>query len=92
MDEITRRWSEFYSKPYPPEAHIDDADLELLDSDIAGCIGSFIGANGKLELKKVKALERSLKELDQEWEKIPDMAKEYFGELRQMGEEVLSYK
>ena len=90
MEEIIKLWDEYIQTPYPPSAHIDGAELELLDDAIAGCIVTCIRNNGVLDARKIAILKQCLEELTEVEPVIPMDAKENFIKLRAISEKVLN--
>lgn len=89
IEKIKGLWKNFESMPYPKEAHIEEQDLELLDTETAGCISSFISNGGKLDSEKIDILHRCIIDL-YKFDIYPSQAtKDYFQLLIAVSELVL---
>ena len=61
VDEVRELWREQSSEAFPDDCRgqaIDGIDLVLLDSTVAGCIDSWIAANGRLDKDRLAILQK----------------------------------
>lgn len=89
MDIIKKLWRDYIKTPYPHEGHVDDLELEILDTTTAGCISTFISNNGMLDHNKIEILQKCISELDSKIGDIPEPARNHFIQLHSLGEVVL---
>jgi hypothetical protein len=89
IEKIKGLWEKFKKKPYPKDAHIEELDLELLNTEASGCISSFISNGGKLDTEKIGILHKCIIDL-YEFDIYPSQsAKDYFQLLIAVSELVL---
>lgn len=88
MSDLQTLWKNFSTMPFPLSAHESDLQLEALDAQIAGCVSSFLQAN-TLEAEKKEILHQAIERLQEDFERIPEGAQQYFKQLEEMGRQVL---
>jgi hypothetical protein len=91
MDEIRRLWDEHLVASFPASIRgkdINGYDAMLLDTDIAGCVSTFLELQ-KLDEPRIKALQRCQKAL-QVIDTLDDYAQTYYRRLKILAELVLA--
>lgn len=71
-------WEHFKMRPYPDNAHIENLELEKLDTFMAGCISSYLSNSGELDTNKIQILQKCIIDLNKDIVKIPDTARKRF--------------
>lgn len=89
VQTIQSIWEHFKMRPYPDEAHIDNLELEQLDTFMAGCISSYLSNSGKLDANKMQILQKCIIDLNKDIDKIPDSARKRFDLLSVLSSIVL---
>ena len=90
--KILELWNIHLASKFPPGyggETVDDIDLVLLDSDVAGYALTFIQNNGKLDVWRTAILGRSYRDLTVVISHLSGEAKEFFSLLETLSNLVL---
>ena len=92
MKDIEKSWNEFRAKPFPEGyagIEVEGIELASLDTFAAGCIDTFIHNNGHLDQQRISILKDCSKDLDIVVKHLEGEAKNYFGHLQSLSQQVL---
>jgi len=92
IDDITTRWQEYMSTPFPRDCGDDEiggVSLCELDAFTGACIGTYVGSGGKLDNHNKQILGECARELRSVIGGLSGDAKAYFERLRIMAELVI---
>ncbi len=92
MDEIQKLWREHLAAPFPRQVtdeFIGDYDAVMLDADIAGCVSSFLDAEGKLDEVRILVLQKCQRVLAENISLLDTYCQQYYGRLQRLCELVL---
>ena len=87
---ISELWAEHKNAPFPTfrAKDVSGIDFVMLDADVAGCVGTFLG-RGTLNLYQTAILGLSYRNLSYVIPIINDEIKEYFWRLERLAELIL---
>ena len=92
FDEIQQRHEALLATPFPSGHRmktVGDTTLGLIQSEVAGFILTYVETNGSLGTRQRVALKETLGVLADALQDLSGEAKEYFQELKVLGEMVL---
>ena len=92
MDEIRRLWREHQNAPYPDGyrgVEVAGVELVMLDADIAGCVSTYLGNGGRLDLQRTAILGQCYRDVSLVVRELTGSARDYFGHLERMAGSVL---
>jgi hypothetical protein len=93
MTEIERMWNDHLVGGFPQDAagaEVDGVDLVETDIFMAGCICTFLGSKGVLDIDRVRVLRKCVSDLERILSELNGEASGYFVRLHQIGHLVLN--
>ncbi len=90
LDEVKLLWDEHRSAPFPDAVageEIAGVDMVMLDADIAGCVSTWLGDQGRLDEGRKAVLAKRLDDLGSVVPLLQDEGeREYYERLRRLAQ------
>lgn len=93
MNEIAKLWEEFQSRPFPDGIageEINGVEPVEIDTFTAGCVSTYVGNKGSLDIERINILKKCMSELEAILPELNSEGKEYFSILQKLGNLILS--
>ena len=87
IDQLTTLWDEHLKAEFPSDClgqEIQGVELVLLDTDVAGCISTYLGSKGKLDAQGLAILRSCYRDLAVVLPLLQPEAAAYFQRIDQM--------
>ena len=89
---IEQLWREHQDAPFPSGLRGEDVDgihFVLLDADIAGCVSTFVGNRGRLDLRHTAVLGLCYRDVSYVLPQLDEEGRVYFGRLETLAKLML---
>jgi len=92
LSKIRTLWNNHVDTPFPPRLRgeeIQDIDLVLLDSEVAGCVASYLSSSWKKNDTRKQVLEACQRELHEVLEVLEEEEHDYYNNLLKLTTAIL---